>query len=74
VWWERRPGLQVPEVLIEASASIVVKAESMWEIAVCRPPCGWGTVPPFIDQGGSSLHACRTIFLRVEVRRAVQRS
>jgi hypothetical protein len=29
-WWERRPGLQVPEVLIEASANIVGKAESMW--------------------------------------------
>jgi hypothetical protein len=26
---ERRPGLQVPEVLIEASADIVVKAESV---------------------------------------------
>jgi hypothetical protein len=28
-WQERRPGLQVPEVLIEASANIVVRAESM---------------------------------------------
>jgi hypothetical protein len=28
-WWERRPGLQVPEVLIEASANIVEKAESV---------------------------------------------
>jgi hypothetical protein len=37
-WWERRPGLQVPEVLIEASANIVGRAESMWVIAV-RPPC-----------------------------------
>jgi hypothetical protein len=27
--WERRPGLQVPEVLIEASTYIVEKAESM---------------------------------------------
>jgi hypothetical protein len=26
---ERRPGLQVPEVLIEASANIVEKAESV---------------------------------------------
>jgi hypothetical protein len=26
-WWERRPGLQVLEVLIEASANIVEKAE-----------------------------------------------
>jgi hypothetical protein len=36
-WWERRPGLQVPEVLIEASANIVEKAESVWVIAVRRP-------------------------------------
>jgi hypothetical protein len=35
---ERRPGLQVPEVLIEASANIVVKAGSAQVI----------TVPPFI--------------------------
>jgi hypothetical protein len=28
-WWERRPGLQVPEVLIEASANIVEKEESV---------------------------------------------
>jgi hypothetical protein len=27
--WERRPGLQVLEVLIEASANIVEKAESL---------------------------------------------
>jgi hypothetical protein len=33
--------------------------------------CGWETAPPFIGQGGSSLHACRTISLRVEVWRAV---
>jgi hypothetical protein len=30
-------GLQVPEVLIEASANIVEKAESVWVIAVRRP-------------------------------------
>jgi hypothetical protein len=36
-WWERRPGLQVPEVLIEASANIVGKAESVWVIVVRRP-------------------------------------
>jgi hypothetical protein len=36
VWWERRPGLQVPEVLIEASANIVEKAQSVWVIAVRR--------------------------------------
>jgi hypothetical protein len=27
--WERRPDLQVPEVLIETSANIVEKAESV---------------------------------------------
>jgi hypothetical protein len=36
VWWERRPGLQVPEVLIEASTNIVEKAESAWVLAVRR--------------------------------------
>jgi hypothetical protein len=36
-WWERRPGLQVPEVLIEASANIVEKAESVLVIVVRRP-------------------------------------
>jgi hypothetical protein len=35
-WRERRPGLQVPEVLIEASANIMAKAESVHVIAVCR--------------------------------------
>jgi hypothetical protein len=28
-WWERGHGLQVPGVLIEASANIVEKAESV---------------------------------------------
>jgi hypothetical protein len=28
--WERKPGLQVPEILIEASANIEEKAESVW--------------------------------------------
>jgi hypothetical protein len=74
-WWERRSGLQVPEVLIEASANIVVKAESVGVIAIrCPLVCGWGTASPFIGQGGSSLHVCRTILLRVEAWRAVPRS
>jgi hypothetical protein len=48
-WRERRSGLQVPEVLIEASANIVVQAESVYVIAIRRPPpCGWGTASPFI--------------------------
>jgi hypothetical protein len=36
-WRERRSGLQVPEVLTEASANIVEKAESVWVIAVRHP-------------------------------------
>jgi hypothetical protein len=59
--WERRSGLQVPEVLIEASANIVVKGGSVRVRAPYRPPCGRGTAPPFIGQGGGSLQACCTI-------------
>jgi hypothetical protein len=56
VRWERRPGLQVPEVLIEASANIVEKAESVRVFAVRRPvPPRLGDCPPFIGQGGSSF-------------------
>jgi hypothetical protein len=44
--WERRLGLQVPEVLTEASANIVVKAESVQMIAVC-PPLRLGDCPSF---------------------------
>jgi hypothetical protein len=58
---DRRPGLQVLEVLIEASANIVVKAESVRVSAPCRPPCGWGTAPPLIGQGGGGLQSCRTV-------------
>jgi hypothetical protein len=36
---ERRSGLQVLEVLIEASANIVVKAESV-QVSAIRRPCG----------------------------------
>jgi hypothetical protein len=47
-----------------------------------RRACGWllsvvpcpRAAPPFIGQGGNSLHACRTISLRVEAWRAVPRS
>jgi hypothetical protein len=48
-WRERRSYLHVPEVLIEASANIVVKAESVQVIAI-RPPLGLGAAPPFIGQ------------------------
>jgi hypothetical protein len=72
-WRERRPGLQVPEVLIEASADIVAKAESVRVFTIRHRvilflPCGWGLALPFIDQGGSDLQACRTILLRVKAR------
>jgi hypothetical protein len=36
-WQERRPGLQVPEVLIEASANFIAKVESVCVIAIRRP-------------------------------------
>jgi hypothetical protein len=55
-WRERRSSLQVPEVLIEASANIVVKAERVCVIATRRPvPYGWGTASLFIGQGGSQF-------------------
>jgi hypothetical protein len=38
---ERRSGLQVPEVLIEASANIAVKAESV-KVSALRPPAAKG--------------------------------
>jgi hypothetical protein len=47
--WERRSGLQVPEVLIEAGANIVVKAESVRVIAICRP-LRLGDCPSFYRQ------------------------
>jgi hypothetical protein len=58
---ERRSGLQVPEVLIEASANIAVKAESVRVFAIGRPPVARGLSPPFIGQGGGSLQVCHTI-------------
>jgi hypothetical protein len=39
---ERKRILQAPEVLIEASANIMAKAESVWVSAVCRPPAARG--------------------------------
>jgi hypothetical protein len=45
--WERRPGLQVREVLIEASANIVAKARSVRVRAPCRPPLWLGDCPSF---------------------------
>jgi hypothetical protein len=46
-WRERRPGLQVPKVLIEASANIVVKAENVRVFAIRpRAPAAGGL--PFL--------------------------
>jgi hypothetical protein len=60
-WRERRPSLQVPEVLIEASANIVVKAEGVRAIAIRRrAPCGWGITLSFIGQGRA---ICRCVAL-----------
>jgi hypothetical protein len=39
---ERKSGLQVPEVLIEASANIVVKTESVLVIVIRHPPVARG--------------------------------
>jgi hypothetical protein len=44
--WERRLGLHVPEVSIEASANIVAKAESVYVIAIHRSPTAGGS--PFL--------------------------
>jgi hypothetical protein len=47
-WRERRPGLQDPEVLIEASANIVVKAESVRDCYMSSPlPLRLGDCPSF---------------------------
>jgi hypothetical protein len=39
---ERRPVLHAPEVLIEGSANIVVKAESVQVSNIRHPPVAWG--------------------------------
>jgi hypothetical protein len=43
---ERRPGLQVPEALIEASANIVMKAGSV-RVRAVRRPLRLGDCPSF---------------------------
>jgi hypothetical protein len=75
-WRERRPSLQVPEVLIEASANIMVKAESVRAFAIrsFRLLRGLGIALPFIGQGESNLQACHTILLCAEAWQAVPRS
>jgi hypothetical protein len=47
-WRERRPGLQVLEVLIEVSANIIVNAESVRMVVIHRPvPPRLGDCPYF---------------------------
>jgi hypothetical protein len=64
VWRETRPGLHVLEVLIEATANIVVKAGSVRVIAIRRRrlPCGWGIALPFIGQGERAIYRCAALF------------
>jgi hypothetical protein len=69
---ERRRDLQVPRGVIEASADIMGKAESVRLIAIrCPMPLRRGGRLPFIGQGEGDLQACRTIPLRVAVWRTV---
>jgi hypothetical protein len=59
--WERRRSLQVPEVLIEAKCQYRGEGGKCATECCSSSPCGQGTAPPFIGQGGGSLQACRTI-------------
>jgi hypothetical protein len=71
---ERRRGLQVPRDVIEASANIVGKTESV-RLTATRCPMprgGGGDHLPFIGQGEGDLQACLTISLCVAVWRTVQ--
>jgi hypothetical protein len=58
---ERRSGLQVPEVLIEASANIVVKTESVCVIAVRRHPVARG-LPLLLKAKEEAVYKCATLF------------
>jgi hypothetical protein len=71
---ERKRGFQVPG---EVAEDIVGKLESKCVtscvvlcLVLCRDsvvPCGGGVRLPFIGQGESELHVCRTIQLHGEV-------
>jgi hypothetical protein len=65
---ERKPGFQVPGVMAEdvvgeLENKCVVQPVSNCVVSVFLSlfpsPCGRGVCPPFIDQGGSELHARR---------------
>jgi hypothetical protein len=62
VRWERRSGLQVPEVLIEASADIVVKAESVRVIALYRPSPAAGGRPLLLWAKERAVYRRATLF------------
>jgi hypothetical protein len=74
---ERKRGLQVPGEVVEdivgelGSECVVCRVLSA--VVPCRSalsvsvPYGGGVHLPFIGQGGSELHACRTIHLHGEV-------
>jgi hypothetical protein len=65
---ERKPGFQVPgvtdeDVVGELESKCVVQLVSNCVVSVflslLSSPCGRGGRSPFIDQGGSELHAHR---------------
>jgi hypothetical protein len=63
---ERRRGPQVPGGVIEASSDVVGELKSVYVLfpigcSMSDLPCGEGLHPPFIDQGGGELQACRTV-------------
>jgi hypothetical protein len=55
---ERKPGSQVPGVEAEDVVG-ELESECLCSLRPPPPPCGRGVRPPFIDQGGSELHARR---------------
>jgi hypothetical protein len=69
--WERRPGLQVPEVLIEANANIVVKTESMQVSAIRRPPAASGLPLLLLVKEEAIYRRAALFYLRVAVWRIV---
>jgi hypothetical protein len=68
---ERRSGLQVPEVLIEASANIVVRAESE-QVSAVRRPLRLGNWPSFYRPRRRQLTSAPHYFVYVW-RHGVQR-
>jgi hypothetical protein len=67
---ERKRGFQVPggmveDVVGELESECTVYVKGSWSVALSvflscvSVPRGWGVRPPFIDQGGGELHACR---------------